>query len=1143
MSDALARTEAAQARAADPGASAWVRANAGTGKTHVLVQRVLRLLLGGATPDGIVCLTFTKAAAAEMANRITRALGQWAVAAPEGLDEELHKLIGRAPTGEETDVARRLFARVLDTPGGLRIQTIHAFCERILRQFPLESGVPPGFCVLAEADSRERLRAAMLAVLEEAAGGGAPTLKAALETVAANAREDRFEQLLEAVLRERDGLRQMIRASESAGLSIEAMVASALGAPPDADLQATIEAQAGVLADDDIARICAALANGGKSDARLAAQLQAARDAAKPEARAAAFRAPFLTQKGAPRADKGYPSRAVMDAAPDAAAALRAARDHFAELDDIRVALETAGASAALFRLADAVIGHYERAKLADGALDYDDLIARTVDLLAHGSAWVLYRLDGGIDHLLIDEAQDNSRAQWRVAELLSEEFFAGAGAREAERSLFAVGDEKQSIYGFQGAAPEHFAALGDAFRARAGAARQAWHDVPLTLSFRTVAPVLRAVDLVFGGPQGLGAEIGASAPVHHEAKRADEAGLVEVWPTEKPPERADADPWTPLDEPAGGVEAADRLAVRIADQIRAWLDDAEILESTGRPVRAGDILILVRKRQPFAAPMIAALKSRGIPVAGADRMRVRDQLAVMDLMALGDALLLPGDDLSLAAVLKSPIFGLSEDDLFALAHERDGSLWEALELAAVDEPRFAEAEALLARWRDEALRARPFDFYAAMLDRDRVRGRLLARLGPEAADALDEFLNLALAYEQTGPATLQGFLAWLRHSGSEVRRDMEQGVDQVRVMTVHGAKGLEAPIVILPDTCSMGAPGGGPILRVSDDSPPGFNERLVWAVGEAGRLAAVEAVRTREAARARAESYRLLYVAMTRARDRLYVTGFESRKARGRDTGCWYDVVRDALSDAAEMVPREDGATILRLAQSGTGPITPEALPAIAPPAPLPEWAQRLAPPEATPDALRPSAKQTPVTGGPAGGGADIARRRGEIIHLLLERLPEVAPEAREAEAERLIAAQQAESTDTEGAGALAAEALRVVNAPEFAHLFAPGSRAEVPIAADLTGPEAVGRLSGRIDRLVARADDILVIDYKTDALVPATPDQAPEGYAAQLDAYCRALAGIFPDKQVRAFILWTSASALMEIPRRAVEGLSTRT
>ena len=1143
MSEALARTEDAQARAADPGASAWVRANAGTGKTHVLVQRVLRLLLGGAAPDGIVCLTFTKAAAAEMANRITRALGQWAVAAPEGLDEELHKLIGRAPTGEERDAARRLFARVLDTPGGLRIQTIHAFCERILRQFPLESGVAPGFCVLAEADSRERLRAAMLAVLEEAAGGAAPTLNAALDTVAAHAREDRFEQLLEAVLRERDGLRQMIRASESNGLAFEAMIASALGAPPDADLQSTIEAQAEVLADGDIASICAALANGGKSDARLAAQLHAARDAATPEARALTLRPAFLTQKGTPRADKGYPSKSVMDAAPDAAAALRAARDHFAELDDLRVALETARASAALFTLADAVIGHYERAKLADGALDYDDLIARTVDLLAHGSAWVLYRLDGGIDHLLIDEAQDNSRAQWRVAELLSEEFFAGAGAREAERSLFAVGDEKQSIYGFQGAAPEHFSTLGDAFRARAGAAGQAWHDVPLTLSFRTVAPVLRAVDLVFGGPQGLGAEIGASAPVHHEAKRADEAGLVEVWPTEKPPERADTDPWTPLDEPAGGMGAADRLAVRIADQIRAWLDDAEILESKGRPIRPGDILILVRKRPPFAAPMIDALKSRGIPVAGADRMRVRDQLAVMDLMALGDALLLPGNDLSLAAVLKSPIFGLSEDDLFALAYERDGSLWEALELAVADEPRFAEAEALLAHWRDEALHMRPFEFYAAMLERDGARGRLLARLGPEAADALDEFLNLALAYEQSGPATLQGFLAWLRDSGSEVRRDMEQGADQVRVMTVHGAKGLEAPIVILPDTCSIGAPGGGPILRVSDDAPPGFDERLVWAVGDAGRLPTVEAVRTREAARARAESYRLLYVAMTRARDRLYVAGFESRKARGRDTGCWYDIVCDALGEVAETVARDEGTEILRLAQSGTGQITPEPVPEAAPLPPLPGWAQSPAPHEAAPEAVRPSAKQTPVTGAPAGRCADIARRRGEIIHVLLERLPDIAPETRAAEAERLIAAEQAESADTEEARALADEALRIVNAPEFAHLFAAGSRAEVPIAAELTGGHAAGRLSGRIDRLVVRADDILVIDYKTDARVPATPEQAPEGYAAQLDAYCEALAGIFPDKPVRALILWTSAPALMEFPRSSADGVSKRT
>ncbi len=1135
MSEALRRTEALQARAADPAANAWVRANAGTGKTHVLVQRVLRLLLAGAAPEGIVCLTFTKAAAAEMAGRLTKALGEWAVAAPDDLDARLAKLLDRAPTPEETARARRLFAHVLDTPGGLRIQTIHAFCERILRQFPLEAGIAPGFSVLAEEDSRGRMRAAMTAALEDAAGAADSPLGRALETVAGLAREDDVEALLAAVLRERMALRRMMRAAEAEGVSLEALIAETLGAPPDAELEAVVQAQAEVLGGDDIARVRAALAQGGKKDATLADQLGEAEKAESRSARIKALRAALLTKAGEPKKDRGFPSNAVIAAAPDAAEALRAARDRFAELDETRIALETARASAALFTLADAVIQGYEASKQTDGALDYDDLIDRTVSLLQHGSAWVLYRLDGGIDHLLIDEAQDNSRAQWRVAELLSEEFFAGDGAREAGRSLFAVGDEKQSIYGFQGAAPEHFAALGEAFRSRAEGARHAWHHVPLTRSFRTVAPVLQAVDLVFGGASGLGARIGASADVAHEVHRAADAGLVEMWPTEKPPERTETDAFAPLDEPAVGAEAVDRLAARIADRIKAWLDTGEILPSAGRPVRAGDILILVRKRQPFAAPMIDALKSRRIPVAGADRMRLTDQLAVMDLMALGDALLLPGDDLSLAAVLKSPLIGITEDDLFTLAHGREGSLWEALEEAAGDAPRFAEAEARLARWRDEALALRPFEFYAAVLDRDRARTRLIARMGPEAADAIDEFLNLALAYEETGPATLQGFLAWLRDSGSEVRRDMEQGADQVRVMTVHGAKGLEAPIVFLPDTCSMSARGGGPVVRVPRDAQGEFGDCLVWASGESKRLPAIEQVRAAQKAADEAESYRLLYVAMTRARDRLYVTGFESRKTPGRDAGCWYDVVRDALCGVAEAVAGENGETALRLEKpaeavaAAAGPVS-----ARASEVQLPAWLSAPARTEASAAALQPSAKDETPHAPRSERPAEAARLRGELIHLLLERLPEVDPEQRRAEAERLVAQEAAhdDATLDDAARDEAVEtALGILASPDFAHLFGPGSRAEAPIAAQLHTPTGPARLSGRIDRLVVRDDDVLVIDYKTDASVPAAAADAPPGYTAQLDAYCRALAAIFPDKRLRAFILWTSGPALMEI------------
>ena len=698
-----------------------------------------------------------------------------------------------------------------------------------------------------------------------------------------------------------------------------------------------------------------------------------------------------------------------------------AARDRFAELEQTRQALETAHATAALLTLADAIINHYERAKRAEGALDYDDLIQRVISLLTHGSAWVLYRLDGGIDHLLIDEAQDNSLAQWRVAELLSEEFFAGAGAREARRSLFAVGDEKQSIYRFQGAAPDHFAQAGAFFRARAENGRHKWHDEPLSLSFRTVAPVLRAVDLVFGGESGLGRLIGAQDAVRHEAHREGEPGWSKSGPPRRRPIRKKRSPGRRMMKRLQGPARRNGSRSKSPRGSGAGSTSGEILASQGRPIRPGDILILVRKRAPFAAPMIAALKRHGIPVAGADRMRLTEQLAVMDLMALGDALLLPGDDLSLACVLKSPIFGFSEDDLFSLAHGREGSLWETLEDAAADNPAFAAAEAQLARWRDEAISLRPFEFYAGLLDRDGVRARLLSGSGPEAGDAIDAFLNLALAYEETGPVSHQGFLAWLREMGSEVRRDMEHGAEQVRVMTVHGAKGLEANIVILPDTCTNRAGTGGPLLRLRRDAPGIFGECLVWADGESRLLPAIKAARDAIRDAETAESYRLLYVAMTRARDRLYITGFENRTKRGRDDGCWYDVVRAALESEAQTIHDAEGRDILRLETSGLSPLAAQGSAMDpGPMPPLPAWLDAPAPQEAGPSTARPSSKGDALPAQSARGGAtaEAARLRGELIHLLLERLPAMAPDQRRNEAERLVeCAAMAAGTEAEGA------------------------------------------------------------------------------------------------------------------------------
>ncbi|MBE0691141.1 MAG: UvrD-helicase domain-containing protein, partial [Anaerolineae bacterium] len=506
----------------------------------------------------------------------------------------------------------------------------------------------------------------------------------------------------------------------------------------------------------------------------------------------------------------------------------------------------------------------YIEAKARRAALDFDDLILRTAGLLtkADWAEWVLYKLDRGLEHILVDEAQDTSPRQWSIISGLANEFFAGAGAHDRPRTLFAVGDEKQSIYSFQGAEPKLFASSGADFARRAADAELNWRTVPLILSFRSTEAVLASVDRVFADPVRTPGLMASAGPIQHHARRIGHAGLVEIWPTEvwQAPEAAEA--WSPLsDEPAQSPVA--RLTNRIAETIDGWLKGGERLESENRPVRAGDILILVRKRQPFAAAMVAALKARGIPVAGSDRMQLTEQIAVEDMMALGEFLILPEDDLALAAVLKSPMFNLDDDDLLTFAPGRKGSLWSALLAAAKANPRLAPAATTLRRWRAEADFRPPYEFFASLLDNEGIRTRMLARLGPEAAEPLDEFLDLALDYDDRNPPSLQGFLVWLRRLRLEIKRDQEHGRDEVRVMTVHGAKGLEAPIVFLPDTCSSGSgrQAGSLLPLPGVRRPVGFPDPYVWPVKGTSRHPAVQAAKNAIDAAEAEERDRLLYV------------------------------------------------------------------------------------------------------------------------------------------------------------------------------------------------------------------------------------------------------------------------------------------
>ena len=1136
----------AQHRASDPAASVWVGASAGTGKTKVLTDRVLRLLLGGTAPERILCLTFTRAAAAEMALRITRELACWTVADDEALAGALAALTGAEPAQATLDRARRLFAAVLDVPDGLKIQTIHAFCQSLLRRFPLEAGVAPNFEIADERMSAALLGAARARLLSAARPEADKALASALATMTAVIGEESFGALLADVSRERDRFAALIARHGGIEGAIGALRAL-LGVAEDATADGLLaEACAEDVFDgESLTSAARVLAGGLKSDqarARvIAGWLHADHEARR--AGFAAYRRAFFGQNDAPLQRLITKKRG--DAHPGAAEALSVEQERIGAVTDHWNAARVAESSAALMEVAARHLAFYGAEKTRHAVLDYGDQIAISQNLLAlDGIApWVLYKLDGGLDHLLIDEAQDTSPTQWAVIAALAEEFFAGEGARATPRTLFAVGDEKQSIFSFQGADARALAAAHRQFRHRAKDAGRPWESLPLAESFRSTGAVLAAVDAVFAQPAARAGVTAEAVPIRHQVHRTGAAGRVELWPPVVPEETEPIEPWALPVVREGADDPAARLAALIAERVAAWTEaPAEAgsdawLEARGRAIRPGDVMVLVRRRGPFVDHLLRAFKALGVPVAGIDRMVLTEQLAVMDLIALGNACLLPGDDLTLATVLKSPLMGLDEDALFALAYERgDASLWATLARRRGENAAFESAYGALAAYRRAADTMAPFEFYSEVLGAHGGRAALLGRLGPESGDAVEEFLALALAYGRTHPPSLQGFLHWVQDGRAEIKRDFEQGRDEVRIMTVHGAKGLEAPVVFLPDT--MRKPRArDPLVWLEEERSDlgiGAVEGLLFP-GRASR----EDPLTREArARARAaqeEEYRrLLYVAMTRAEDRLYVCGWQGRDTPPED--CWHALVRGGMEglDGVETLTMLEGAVPenargLVYAEPQTAPLPPRAEPAPEGDTPPPLPPELLAPPAAEPPALRPLAPSRalpePAPHSPVDGTGRRARLRGIAAHTLLEHLPVLAPAERPGAARRLLKSTSLDDGEQE---ALARAMIALVADPAFAALFAPDALVEAPISA-IVGDRVI---SGQIDRLLVGEREVIALDYKTGRAPPEGESEVPEAYRVQMESYRTALAAVFPDRRIVCGLLFVDVPRLIWLP-----------
>jgi len=1129
----------AQVLAADPGQSVWVSANAGTGKTRVLIDRITRLLLAGTRPERILCLTFTKAAAAEMANRLHDRLGDWAASETNVLDDKLRALLGRQATNDERARAGRLFAETMDAPDGLKIRTIHAFCESLLGRFPLEANVVPNFQVIDERHAAELRVETRDALLRRSLRRDSAVLARAMVHLAGLVDENGFAD----AMAEMDAARGRLGALIARHGSLDAVIAAGRRAVGLRQEETERDVIAAAVCDDAfnataLKAACGTLAEGSPKDQERASLLTTWLTV-DPSVRATMlinqYLPVFLTQKRAPRAAKGLITKKQAEADPSALDALLVEQTRIYGVSETLKTVAIADNTAAVLTIGHALLESYERLKSIRGLLDYDDLITKAAALLSNkgGVSWVHYKLDGGIDHILVDEAQDTSPAQWRVIAQLAGDFFAGSSrmypvAGAPSRTVFAVGDEKQSIYSFQGADPARFGIMGEQFAELVTAAKQNWRPVEMAQSWRSTPTILNAVDHVFKTPDAADGLTWTDHAIHHLTARQGQAGRVELWPMLRATEAHEPDPWdAPLDQ-ISGDDPRIRLADTIADTVWDWMDRGEALESQGRPVVAGDIMILVRTRGAFADEMVRALKDRGVPVAGSDRMILTKHLAVMDLIALGRFALLPDDDLNTATVLKGPFIGLSEDQLFDLAHERTGTLWRELTRWSDTDLVYGPALEKLRHVLAIADYMPPFEFFNAELSGGGRRA-MLARMGPEAADPVDEFMALALDFERDHVPSLEGFLHWIETGQTEVKRDLEQAGSAVRVMTVHGAKGLQAPIVFLTDNGRLPARQLQDRLRwtTTDEG----EDVILWPAFQDNEVAITEAAAEKHRLEMEREYRRLLYVGMTRAEDRLYMTGWCGK--RDPDEMCWHALVEAGLRRAPGMTEFDmpDGRG-LRLDNPQTVPPSEgeAVLPLSVGVTDLPTWAHRHAPEEPTPPRpLRPSRTEgEPTVASPLSDDSD-RFKRGRILHALLQTLPDLPPDSRPT----AIAAYLAESAHDLSAAQqseIGGEVLAILNHPDFAHLFGPGSRAEVPIVGDV-GTFEPCVISGQIDRLLVTDTTVTIVDFKTNRPPPKEETGVAEVYLRQMAAYRAALRQIYPDHEILTVLLWTDGLQLMRL------------
>ena len=1106
-----------QSSASDPLHSVWVEASAGTGKTKVLSDRVLRLLLSKVNPAKILCLTYTKAAAVEMNERIAKRLSTWAVESNEDLSSELTSLLGRdyfaIPEEQLLTFARTLFATLLDTPGGMKIQTIHSFCQDILKRFPLEAGISPYFEVMDDRRSKEILQNLKVELLKQADIDVDSPLAEAIAYLTQHTSEYKFPEMMNLITENRSKIDALLQKFDNDIQQIVHLLEGKLGVNKDLNVEDIQKQIITSIGDENLKFAVTAFNQGSKEDLKRAQVFSDIATSPFSPALYEKYKKILLTDKGDVRSSLA--TKSVSNKFPEILSFMNNEAQKVIEAEQKIAALSVLKSTIAVLYIAQCIISRYREYKELYAALDYEDLIVITRRLLENRSVadWVLFKLDGGIDHILIDEAQDTSPAQWAIVRALTQEFFAGLGSYQEKlpRSVFVVGDRKQSIYSFQGADPNEFDKMYHYFDERI----QDFKKVHLDVSFRSTQAVMDCVNTLFEVETAKKGVVPEGEHINHRPYRLGDGGRVEILPLLQPTNDTAKDKynWIIPVVREQNSSVSNMLARQIAFNIKKMVENKEILASKNRPVRYGDFMFLVQQRKSFVEEFVRACKDIGVNVAGVDKLKLLEQIAVQDLISLGKFLLLPTDDLSLAEVLKSPIFGLDDDDLFKLCYNRTGTLFHHL----LKHPDYTIIAEQLKSLLNMVGFVRPYELFNTVLVNLKGRTNFVARMGNEVEDVLDEFLNLSIIFEQTHTPSLEAFISWILQDEVIIQKEMEQGEsDTVKIMTVHGSKGLQAPIVILADTTKIKNKSRKSEFLWDKDNT------FYFPLSAGSYDAKCNKIKDANLEADFDEYRRLLYVALTRAEDRLYIAGFSKTNVSEQS---WYKLLADNLKSN---VPLKEGdkrivydipqQNVVKK-QEHVSPVSSISMDfsAILTPAPIEN-------PLAKP--YTPSKDKTDeeeIVASPLVEQGNFYRR-GTVIHKLLQYIGALNEEYREKASQEFLRKHLSDFSDSERQQ-IVHEVLALCQ--RFPELFSEHSKAEVPIIGEVDGLI----ISAKVDRLIVLPDKVLIVDYKTNRPAAKTLDEVPQIYFTQLRSYKELVQRIYPHKLVETYLLWTNTCNLMKV------------